>query len=104
MANHVLQNKEYLLLLLNPASSQQQQIALLNTATRAQRLALAEVFKNLASLKDIPGKTKKLLATKKKIVKKLQAKRITALDIAKHRRYILQVLLSVRNQLQELFK
>lgn len=103
MSKNLYQNRTFLELLLSTSS--EQALVLLSTATKEQLLLLSEIFFNLLRL-PLPRKAQYLVKKRKRLLERLvKAKanqRQRSLLVRKHSKFILQLLLSVKQQLNDL--
>lgn len=103
MSKNVINNQNFLSLLLS--TSKEQAIALLQTSTKDQLLLIAEIAHNILQL-PLPKKAKHYVNKKKKIIERLADKKLSQTRkfslVEKNAQFLLQLLLSIKSQLNEL--
>ena len=103
MSKNVSLNKQFLHLLLT--TSWEQGAALLDTVTTPQALLISEIALNLLQL-PLQKKAAHLVRKKRKVLQKLADKKVGKLAkrkiIRKHYKFLLDLLLSVKLQLEQL--
>lgn len=103
MSKNLKNNTQFLQLLLS--TSKEQALALLYTATKEQILLLTEIALNILQL-PLPNKAQHYVTKKKKLFQRLASAKVSKVSkqsiIDKNANYILQVLLSLKQQLTDL--
>lgn len=105
MSKRIVKCKSFFILLLN--TSKQQGQALLDTVTKEQTHAIAEIAYNLLNI-SLKGSIKKKVSKRRKILQKLSNKNLQyrgkSLLIYKHSRCIYDTLINFSTQIQSLMR